>query len=620
MKTRLFSLIMLAFLFTACNFSLAEDVTPPPNYVPPTPMPTLGPLYPAEAPDIENGAAIYAEKCAPCHGARGMGDGAEGKQLPVTVAALALPQVGQVASPADWYAVVTRGNIERFMPPFASLTDQERWDVVAYALTLHVSEKDLKRGEELYNTFCADCPAELFRDQERMAALSNMALAQILREGTSDFPALGDKMTEGGFTELAAYVRTLSFSASSPTPVVAASTPTLAPPEATSSALPAESAAPDAGATPLATASDSTVTPEAPAASETEEPGVQVTGSISGTNVAGLTVTLRGFDHASEAGGPQEVLTRTTVTDADGNYLFEGLETPEGRLFIAEAVYQGVTYGSDVTVVKAGDAKLTILPFAVYEATRDYSTLAFDQVHFFVEVEEGAAQVIGVYTFTNAGAQTIVIQSATEVPFLKTPAGAQNIGYELTQNSAPLLAAEAGFAIQPSETPYGMVAFFTLPYDKKVQIVQPFALPAASVLLLAPEGVKVKSDQLAAGELRNFQGANYREYRGGPLKSGENLTLDLSGAPKTAGGIDSSQNLLIGLGGLGMVLILAGVWMYLRDRNRLDEESDDEEENGFESEEEILDAIIALDDLHRAGKIPAEAYRARREELKARLK
>jgi cytochrome c1 len=28
------------------------------------------------------------------------------------------------------------GNIENFMPPFASLSDQERWDVVAYALSL----------------------------------------------------------------------------------------------------------------------------------------------------------------------------------------------------------------------------------------------------------------------------------------------------------------------------------------------------------------------------------------------------------------------------------------------------------------------------------------------------
>ncbi len=75
------------------------------------------------------------------------------------------------------------------------------------------------------------------------------------------------------------------------------------------------------------------------------------------------------------------------------------------------------------------------------------------------------------------------------------------------------------------------------------------------------------------------------------------------------------------MGALGFVLILAGVWMYLRDRNRpADELDEEEEEDEFDNEEEILDAIIALDDLHRSGKIPDEAYQPRRAELKARLK
>ena len=38
------ALALLTFFLSACNFTLAEDITPPPNYVPPTPAPTLGPL------------------------------------------------------------------------------------------------------------------------------------------------------------------------------------------------------------------------------------------------------------------------------------------------------------------------------------------------------------------------------------------------------------------------------------------------------------------------------------------------------------------------------------------------------------------------------------------------
>jgi hypothetical protein len=105
--------------------------------------------------------------------------------------------------------------------------------------------------------------------------------------------------------------------------------------------------------------------------------------------------------------------------------------------------------------------------------------------------------------------------------------------------------------------------------------------------------------------------------------------MTLSGKIKSSGSgaaVDNRQTLLIGAGAFGVVLILAGVWMFLRDRSKLDEEDyeDDEdyedEEAEFESAEEVMDAIIALDDLNRAKKIPDEAYQLRREELKERLK
>jgi mono/diheme cytochrome c family protein len=623
MKLRILAIIFTAFFLSACTFSLAEDVTPPPNYVPPTPAPTLGPLFPAEAPSIENGKAIYAEKCAACHGPAGMGDGDQGKQLPVTVTALGLPQVARAAVPFDWYTLITRGNMERYMPPFASLTDQERWDVVAYALTLHTTPEQIALGKSVYESRCTGKTNNFFTNQEAMARISETLLASTLQSACKNPTAPDNNTLDEDLLAAAAYLRTLTFATPSPTLEPAAMTPTVAASEATPSAPPLESTTPVDGqagtpsveGTPLGTES---ITP-----STLEASGGKVTGSISGENPAGQTVTLRGYDHASDSSGPQEVITLTAVTDAGGNYIFEGLEMPKGRIYLTEVAYQGVTYSSESAVVEAGTTKLLMQPFKLFETTSNSSTLAFDQVHFFFDITEGTVQVIGVYTFSNKGEKTIVIKSTTDIPFLKMPEDAKDVGFELTQDSAPLIAAEGGFAIQPSETPYGMVAFYTIPYDKKAQIVQPFALPASSVLVLIPDGVKLKSDQLTEGEMQNFQGTDYQEYTGGAMKSGDTLTLNLSGMPKTTGttGSNSRQNLLIGIGALGLVLILAGIWMYLRDRNRPDEELEEpEEEVEFDSEEEILDAIIALDDLHRAGKIPDETYQARRAELKARLK
>jgi mono/diheme cytochrome c family protein len=633
MKLRLSFFIILALLLTACTFSLAEDVTPPPNYVPPTPAPTLGPLFPATAPSLENGAAIYAEKCAACHGATGMGDGPQGKQLPVTVAALGLATTARPAAPADWYTTVTRGKIDRFMPPFNSLDEQQRWDVVTYAMSLHTTPDELAQGKTVFETNCVNCPLDFFKNQTGMASLSADELVALLKTGDANVTALTGTLSADELYAVADYLRSLTFAVTlpTPTPEPATATPTVLPTEATPAASLTESATPGAG-TPLA---EDSVTPAAtsltPGLTETAINGTpaatvgKVIGTINGADVAGLTVTLHGYDHDSDAGGPQETLTLTGTTAADGSYVFENIELTEGRIFLAEVVYQTVTYQAEMAIVEKDAKELTIPSIKVYPTVTDYSSLSFSNVRFFITVSDQAVQVIGVYTLSNKSENTIAVESTVDIPFLNIPTGAMDTGFELTQDSAPLLATDNGFAIQPSDKPYGFVSYYSLPYAKKATITQDFSMSASTVMVLVPEGVKLKSDQLTAGSTQTFQETNYQEYDGADLKAGDALVYELSGKPKTSvisATPGSNQNLLIGIGALGLVLILAGVWMFLRDRNRKNEDEDEEEERDdeFETQEELLDAIIALDDLHRAGKINDESYQQRRAELKARIK
>ncbi|RPI91664.1 MAG: hypothetical protein EHM40_15095, partial [Chloroflexi bacterium] len=245
------ALATLAILLSACNFTMAADVTPPPNYVPPTPAAALGPLFPAQAPGTENGALIFAEKCAPCHGATGLGDGEQGIQLGVPVPALGLPEVARSASPAQWYTVVTRGNMERFMPPFASLSDQERWDVVAYAMALHASEEDLAKGRELFEAECANCSTDLFTDQSKMSELSEVELARIIKEGNDQVPAFGATLSEDDIWAVTAYLRTLSFDTASIVSALATATPEAV--TVTETLPPTEAGTPSAEGTPIGT-------------------------------------------------------------------------------------------------------------------------------------------------------------------------------------------------------------------------------------------------------------------------------------------------------------------------------------------------------------------------------
>ena len=158
----------------------------------------------------------------PCHGETGLGDGEQGIQLGVTVPAFGLPEIARPASLAQWYTTVTRGNMERFMPPFASLSDQERWDVSAYAMTLHTSQEEIEKGKQLFETNCADCSTDFFKDQSKMSALSEVELARIIKQGNEEIAAFGANLSEDEVWAVAAYLRTLAYVTDS---VASASTP-----------------------------------------------------------------------------------------------------------------------------------------------------------------------------------------------------------------------------------------------------------------------------------------------------------------------------------------------------------------------------------------------------------
>ena len=212
MKFRPIFIIAVTLIFlTGC--SVASDITPPPNYIPPTPLPTLGALYPSSAPNVQNGAAIFAQNCEPCHGDTGLGNGPQSQQLPVIVPALGLADTARSASPVQWFTTVSQGNLDRFMPPFiGDLSDQDRWDVVSYALTLHTKPDQIAQGKALFDANCPNC-ASKFTDPKTMASLSEDDIIRIIKNGQGDIPAFGKSFSDAQALDVAMYIRTLSFAA-----------------------------------------------------------------------------------------------------------------------------------------------------------------------------------------------------------------------------------------------------------------------------------------------------------------------------------------------------------------------------------------------------------------------
>lgn len=624
--------LVLAVLLAGCNFSLAADVTPPPGYQPPAPVqstaPALtGPVFPVVPPNPANGALIYVEKCAPCHGESGLGDGPNADSLPNPVPPLGSAEVARLASPSDWFTIVTQGNLERFMPPFRSLSDHERWDVVMYALTLSLSPQDLSSGAQLYQQNCAACHGASGKgdgpqaaglslpdlsNQEFMAGKSAEDLYQAIRQGVGEqMPAFGEKLSEADLWLLAGYSRSLTF----------------APREAGAVEVEPVQATPvdQAGATPPAPPANQAVAATAtPAVSDAL--GV-VTGFVmnasGGSAPAGAEITLHAFDQM------QVVLTATTTLEEDGSYTFVNLEMPPGRSFLTTLDYGGVIYGSDLVVAEEGKSSLD-LPLQIYESTSDPSVLSVDRLHYFFEfIDERTIRVLELYIISNPGNKTVIAdQEGDPVVTFRLPEGASNLQFEDGELGGRYVKTPDGFAdtlpVRPGSGNYQVLYSYELPYNNKLDLARPMDLPVQAVVILVPEqSIKIKGESIQDAGTRDIQGLQYHMYNAPAMQPGNVLKLTVTGRPQSSSLTltpSSNNNLLIGAGIFGVVLVAAGLWLYWRNRPE-PEDDEDLPVAGAEPEnaESLMDAILALDDLYQEGKLPEDAYLLRRSELKARL-
>lgn len=640
-KLRLVSLFFLAACFlAACSISLAEDLTPPPDAQAPVSAPlgeamgatspmsgstsSSGPVYPVVNPDPAKGKAIYAEKCAPCHGDKGMGDGPRAAQLSVPVAEIGNPALARLATPASWFNMVTNGNIERFMPPFINgLDDRQRWDVVAYAFSLSQTPEMLAAAETLYTQECAQCHGDTglgdgpeagsarprsFHDLEFMATQPDQALFDAITNGAADVMKPYNQLSEDERWGLVAYVRNLPYAA------------------------PGESAAAPV-VTPLPAAETGSITTTLP---------------VSGTGVINVTINMPGGQPLPE--NVEVVLyafdnmtlsfTTTESTQQGTVFTFENVVMPAERAFIASAEFNGVTYGSDVALPTPGQPIELVVQ--VYETTTDKSGLVIDRLHMFFDfTAPDLVQVVEVYVFLNPGDKTITSEEpGGPVAQFIVPEGAINVQFQDGQMGQKYLEIPGGFAdttpIRAGETGYQVMFAFDLPYKDAASFSQQLVYDVNSSIILLPDnGVKLKSDALKEGTPQAIQGANYKVYNSEVLKQGSSMTIELSGKPSdapsdAAGGsgltADETQNsLLIGLSVLGLALVLVGVWLWRRERKpAVEADEEDEEEDGapeddLDDADSLMDAIISLDDQFKSGQISQEAYQQRRAELKSRL-
>jgi mono/diheme cytochrome c family protein len=567
---------------------------PEPTALPSTSIPadepeadaTISP--PEQAPDLMNGGLIYAEKCEPCHGDTGMGDGSMSGNLEITPAQLGATDIGRSAVPAEWYEIVTEGRMNRFMPPFSSLSDSERWDVVGYALSLSTLRSELDRGEELYGELCADCHGtdgekvqggETLSDPVVMATRSLEDIAEVIANGGETMPAFQGVIDEEDPWALGAYVRFIA-SEGELTEVI----------------------------------------------DEVDQQG-EVLGTIMGTTITGTTemappenleVTLIAFD------GDQPVLTETTVTDGTGGFEFTDLAIVPGRIFGAFIEHEGVRYYSTAAHFFE-DASILELPIVVFKSTSSRDYLELERVHLvFDYAVEDLVNISELWLISNTGDTTIVSEEGSGILEIPLPDGYQDLRLTDATSFAELSITGDSVILQdpilPGET-LDLVFSFTLPYERSRAFQQPMTIPAGAIVVLtAEDSPEIRGEGVEDQGVRDMGGVRFRTYAIEPPAAGEELAFDLSGRHPASASVMDSSNLVISIGILGLALVLVGIgWWYVGSRSSEKEEDPVAEQDASRDKGTLLNAIAALDDAFDSGDISEKEYHSRRAALKQEL-
>jgi mono/diheme cytochrome c family protein len=625
----LFAGLCATLFISACNLSLAADITPPPDIkpatdVPDTPEAVSKPSYPLVPPDPAAGEPVYTEKCAPCHGERGLGDGPSATDLPIPVVPVGKPEVARLSTPGQWYTIVTEGNMERMMPPFKSLSDRQRWDVVSYAFSLSTSQEDLSQGEAIYQSMCASChgidgkgdgeaagalatqPPD-FTDQEYMVSNSAAEFFEVIQKGIDPaMPGYDSTLSVEEIWQTTDYIRAFSFS------------PTL-------SEISQQSQSNESNPT------SQSVSEKAEADTGTGENLIQgVVVNASGSELPeALEVEIGSFDHVNSP------ITVTVPLQDDGTFQTTELDILRENMYFASVSHEGVTFGSDLVIAESKEDPID-LRIQLYDVTTDTSGLYSDRLHLFIEPRgDGMVSVVELYVVSNPTNKAVAADSKKGYALeFDIPEGATNLSFQDSVLGERYIETENGFGdeifILPGVGEHEVIFSYDLPYDGSLDLSHPVNLQTNAVVILIPEdGIKIRGEGLEDAGVRDIQGTPFHMYNRGPIQQGENLELTVTTAGSGLAGIlDLGDNTgqAVGIGLLGAALVIAGIWLFRRsgEQEAADGESPIQElpdiPEGEETKEALLDAILALDDLYKDDQLDETAYLERRNDLKKRLK
>jgi cytochrome c553 len=512
--------------------------------------------------------------------------------LEVEIPPLGDPEAAIEVIPADWYEIVTLGRMDRFMPPFRSLSDAQRWNVVAYALGLSTSQEQIERGQELYQQECAACHGEDGQGGEYDVNLTSLGafaerslldIVEIIANGADEMPAFADVFNQSDQFAIASYVRTSAYQQRD--------------------SLEAEE-------------------PGSETAAEEAEPGSLQVNVRNGTQDASMPESLQvrvvAFD------GDVQSLEETLSIDAEGQAEIENLEVVPGRIYGAVVDYEGVQYFSTGGHLLAEDPHLE-LDLTIYETTSEIDAVVVDRLHvIFDYAVEGIVEVSELWLVNNNSDRTVVQRGGSNSLPIELPDGFGELRFGDEALARRVTPTDEGFVyhepIRPG-VPQEVIFTFTLPYERSLNFIQPIDYPVSAVVLLTEENAPDLSGSGLTDEGTRAMGELVlHTYTIEALEPGSTLALSFRGRHPADASNLSTTNLLIGAGVFVLTLaVVLFVWQTWTRREEGPSGVEAFEAEGTLDREALLQAIAGLDDAFAAGDMTQEDYDRQRVALKEQL-
>ena len=549
---------------------------------------------PLLSPSLTDGQAHFDENCADCH----KQSGSIQKSGESSINLISTNWLRKT-TPTEMYTYLTTGAPAAGMPAFSNLSSGDRWDVVAYLLSLISSDSDVGKSSLVYQNMCQDCHGKngsgdgalaqskglevsSWQNNPLLIEYSNEQIYNMIRSGNEhEMGTFAVMLSEAQIWSLVATTRAFSLTAEEN--------------------------------------SDNETAASAQSANKKNEPLADegtffLVGSVSNasggplSDLSEIKLVLEQDDQMQ-----QEL---SGFISQDGNFRFENVPYHSSWSYYAEMEHGGIKYRSSRIYGQDFAANgLMTLSIKVYDSTSQTTALRAERLHILLSFQSnGMTHVTENYLINNSSSYT-VIPVDTQSPLLTFLLSneAQNVTFEDAAKAQYLKVAGGSLEdwqpILPGSV-HQVMFEYNLPFsgERTFEFVPPLQVASAMVMVEDQTG-QVNCSGMQTFNQRSVNAASLKMFTTANIKPGSKITLSC---------FDKQQLLPVIVGILSVLfMLLAIILIFTSSRNK--KKRGLLHGNKGAAKTTILDAIITLDDQLKAGEISLEVYQAKREELIKRL-